>query len=132
LPAPDPVTERLLRVGWATPLEWGLVAAGGWVVLWLAIALGGRRRTLITLFAGVAAGAALLGAIEWQRRSKPVAIVVVDGAPVRTAPYGGATAAATVPAGGALLVNRSYGPWREVRRNDGIHGWVLGEEITAL
>ena len=132
LPAPDPVTERLLRVGWATPLEWGLVAAGGWVVLWLAIALGGRRRTLIALFAAVAAGGALLGAIEWQRRRQPVAIVVVDGAPVRTAPYGGATAAATVPAGGALLVGRSYGPWREVRRKDGIRGWVLGEEITAL
>src|SRR5204863_4653407 len=23
LPAPDPVTEQLLRVGWATPAEWG-------------------------------------------------------------------------------------------------------------
>jgi hypothetical protein len=48
------------------------------------------------------------------------------------APYGGASAPATVPAGGALLVDRSYGAWTEVHRKDGIHGWVLGEEIAGL
>ena len=58
--------------------------------------------------------------------------VVADAAPVRAAPYGGASAAATVQAGGALLVGRGYGPWIEVHRSDGIHGWVLGGEITGL
>jgi hypothetical protein len=37
-----------------------------------------------------------------------------------------------VQAGGALLVGRGYGPWIEVHRSDGIHGWVLGGEITGL
>jgi len=84
------------------------------------------------LIGAVAAAATVLGAIEWQRRNRPVAVVAVDAAPVRAAPYGAASAAATVPAGGAFLVDRSYGPWREVYRSDGIHGWVLGEEIIGL
>ena len=132
LPAPDPVTEQLLRVGWATPVEWGFVGAASWVVLWLAVASGAGRRVVIAVVGAVTSAAVLLGAIEWQRRDQPVAVVIADAAPVRTAPYGGASAAATVPAGGALLVGRSYGPWREVHRKDGIHGWVLGEEIAGL
>jgi hypothetical protein len=132
LPSPDPVTERLLHVGWATPAEWAIIAATGWVVLWLAVAIGTRRRVVLVLFGAVAAGAALLGAIEWRRHDQPVAVVIAESAPVRAAPYGGASAAATIPAGGALLVGRSYGPWREVHRQDGIHGWVLGGEIAGL
>ena len=133
LPAPDPVTERMLSVGWATPAEWGLIAAVGWVLLWLTVAGGGgRRRIVLLLFGAVAVGASVLGALEWRRRAQPVAVVIADAAPVRAAPYGGASAAATVPAGGALLVGRGYGPWIEVRRSDGIHGWVLGAEITGL
>ena len=132
LPAPDPVTEQLLRVGWATPIEWGFLGAASWVVLWLAVAARARRRVPLVLIGAVAAAATVLGAIEWQRRNRPVAVVAVDAAPVRAAPYGAASAAATVPAGGAFLVDRSYGPWREVYRSDGIHGWVLGEEIIGL
>jgi hypothetical protein len=132
LPAPDPVTEQMLRVGWATPAEWGLVAAVGWVLLWLTVAVGGRRRVVLALFAAVAIGASLLGALEWRRRDQPVAVVIADAAPVRAAPYGGASATATVQAGGALLVGRSYGPWVDVHRSDGIHGWVLGGEIAGL
>ena len=132
LPAPDPVTEGMLFVGWATPAEWGLIAGVGWVLLWLTVAAGGRRRIVLALFGAVAIGALLLGALEWRRRDQPVAVVIADAAPVRTAPYGGASAAATVQAGGALLVGRGYGQWVEVRRKDGIHGWVLGEEISGL
>ena len=132
LPAPDPVTEQLLRVGWATPGEWALIAATAWVVFWFAVAIGTRRNVVLVLFGAVATGAALLGVIEQRRHDQPVAVVIADAAPVRTAPYGGASAAATLGAGGALLVGRSYGPWREVHRKDGIHGWVLGGEIAGL
>ncbi len=132
LPAPDPVTERMLSVGWATPAEWGLAAAAGWVLLWLIVAGGGRRRVVLVLFGAVAVTAALLGALEWRRRDQPIAVVIADVAPVRAAPYGGASAAATVQAGGALLVGRGYGPWVEVHRSDGIHGWVLSGEISGL
>jgi hypothetical protein len=132
LPAPDPVTERLLIVGWGTPAEWGLVAAAGWVLLWLTVAVGGRRRVVLAVFGAVAIGASLLAALEWRRRDQPVAVVIADAAAVRAAPYGGASAPATVPGGGALLVGRGYGPWVEVHRSDGIHGWVLGGEIAGL
>jgi len=132
LPPPDPLTEGMLLVGWATPTEWGFVAAAGWVLLWLTVALGGGRRLVLALFGAVAITASILGGLEWRRRDRPVAVVIADAAPVRTAPYGGASAAATVQAGGALLVGRGYGPWVEVHRADGIHGWVLGGEIAGL
>jgi len=134
LPAPDPITEDLLQVGWATPAEWGLIAAAGWLLLWIVVAFGGRRRLIVVLFAGVALTASGLGALESWRRDRPVAVVIADGrgAPVRAAPYGGASAPATIPAGGAVLVDRNYGSWTEVHRSDGIHGWVLGEEIAGL
>jgi hypothetical protein len=133
LPAPDLTTEQLLRVGWATPAEWGVIAAGAWIVLWLAaLARGRRSQVLVAGLVAIAIGAALFGASEWRRRLRPLAVVVVDAAPVRAAPYGGASATVTIPAGGALLVGRSYGPWREVRRRDGVRGWVLRTEITPL
>ena len=131
LPAPDPLTEQLLRVGWATPVEWGFVAATGWLLLWMVVAFGGRR-VAVTALGAVAIAASVLGAIEWRRRERPVAVVIAESAPVRAAPYGGASAATTLQAGGALLVDRRYGAWVEVHRQDGIHGWVLGEEIAGL
>ena len=132
LPAPDPVSAQLLQVGWATPAEWGLVAAAGWLLLWLVVAFGGRRRAVLAVFGAVAIAALVLGAVEWWRRDQAIAVVIAETAPVRAAPYGGASAAASVPAGGAVLMVRSYGPWVEVYRPDGIHGWVLGGEISGL
>ncbi|HXG95940.1 MAG TPA: BatD family protein [Gemmatimonadales bacterium] len=132
LPAPDPVTADLLQVGWATPAEWGLVAAAGWLLLWLLIAFGARRRAVLAVFGAVAGAAFVLGALEWRRRDQPIAVVTAETAPVRAAPYGGASAAASIPAGGALLLGRRYGAWVEVHRSDGIHGWVLGGEISGL
>ena len=132
LPPPDPVTEQLLQVGWATPTEWAVIAATGWVLLWLTVASGTKRRIVIVLFAAVTIGAGVLGALEWWQRDQPLAVVIADAAPVLAAPYGGASATATIPAGGALIVGRSYGPWLEVNRKDGIHGWVLSEEISGL
>src|SRR5467141_3918722 len=132
LPAPDPLTEHLLHVGWATPAEWAVIGATGWVLLWLTVAAGARRRVVLGLLGAVALGAGVLGALEWWRRDQPLAVVIADGASVRAAPYGGASTTATIPAGGALLVGRSSGAWREVDRADGIHGWVLGEEISGL
>ena len=132
LPPQDPLTEQLLTVGWATPAEWAIVGAAVWLVLWVAVALGARRRVVLGLMAAVAVTCGTLGAVEWQRRDRPVVVVTAESAPVRAAPYGGASAATTIPAGGALLAGRSYGPWREVHRNDGIHGWVLEGEIAGL
>lgn len=132
LPPQDPITEELLEVGWATPAEWAIVGAAAWLALWVAVAMGTRRRLVLGLLLGVAVTSGVLGVLEWRRRDRPVVVVTADSAPVRAAPYGGASAASTIPAGGALLAGRTYGPWREVRRDDGIHGWVLGGEIAGL
>jgi hypothetical protein len=132
LPPQDPVTEELLTVGWATPAEWAIVGAAAWLVLWVAVALGARRRVVLGLLAIIAVTCGSLGVVEWQRRDRAVVVVTAVSAPVRAAPYGGASAAATIPAGGAMLAGRSYGPWREVHRKDGIHGWVLEGEIAGL
>lgn len=132
LPAADPASERLLRVGWATPAEWAFVGGAAWLVLWVAVAAGTRRRTILAVPAAIVVAAATFGVIELRRRDRPVVVVTAETAPIRAAPYGGASAAATIPAGGALLAGRSYGPWWEVHRSDGIHGWVLGEEISRL
>jgi hypothetical protein len=131
LPAPDPLSEQLLAVGWATPAEWGFIAATGWLLLWIVVAFGSQR-LVVTLLAATAIAASILGTLEWLRRDRPVAVVIAESAPVRAAPYGGASAATTLQAGGALLIDRTYGPWVEVHRQDGIHGWVLGEEIAGL
>jgi len=135
LPPPDLASEQLLTVGWATPNEWGVIAGGAWALLWLvALGSGGRRRqvALVVAFSAVAVGATALGIAEWQRRERPVAVVVATEAPVRAAPYGGAGAAATVPAGAAVLMGRRYGRWVEVRRSDGVRGWVLAIQVVPL
>jgi len=88
--------------------------------------------TLVVAFSAVAVGATALGMSEWQRRGRPVAVVVTTEAPVRAAPYGGAGAAATVPAGAAVLLGRRYGRWVEVRRSDGVRGWVLAVQVVPL
>ena len=92
-----------------------------------------RRRSSVV--ATLAALVLVAGGLEWReasRRARPLAIVVNRGTPVRVAPYGGASAAATVDAGAALFVERRYGPWLEVRRGDGVHGWVLTSEVARL
>ncbi|HET7295993.1 MAG TPA: SH3 domain-containing protein, partial [Gemmatimonadales bacterium] len=131
LPAPDAPSDALLALGVATPGEWALAAALLWVVTWLAVA-GRRRRALVLGLAALTAAAAGLGVREGLGRARPLAIVVDPATAVRVAPYGGASAAATVEAGAALLVERRYGAWLEVRRDDGVHGWVLAGQVTRL
>ncbi|HEV8399800.1 MAG TPA: BatD family protein [Gemmatimonadales bacterium] len=138
LPAPDLASEQLLAVGWATPGEWALIVATAWGLLWL-LALGGgaapvrgRRAVLMVVLGAVVAGAAMLGGGEQRRRARTLAVVVANDVPVRAAPYGGASAAAMVHAGAALIVGERYGRWIEVRRPDGVRGWVLAGEIVRL
>ncbi len=132
LPPPDAPSEPLLVVGLATPGEWALLAALLWVVLWI-VAAGRRRRPVVFVSVAVlTAGMIGLATREALRRGQPVAIVVHAATSVRVAPYGSASAAATVEAGAALLVDRSFGGWIEVHRQDGVRGWVLATEVTRL
>ena len=131
LPAPDAASEVLLEVGPWTPGEWALVAAAGWLLLWSAV-VARRRRAVVAALAVVTAGALGLAGRERLRLQRPLAVVIGPGTAVRVAPYGQASAAATVEAGAALLIERRYGDWLAVRRRDGVRGWVLGSEVVRL
>jgi tetratricopeptide (TPR) repeat protein len=131
LPPPDAASDPLLAVGPATPGEWALAVALAWATFWAAVIARRRRAVLVTL-AGLTVAATAFGAVESSRRSRPVAVVVASGTAVRVAPYGSASPNATVDAGAALLVVGRYGRWLEVRRRDGVHGWVLGSDVVPL
>jgi len=129
LPTPDAASESLVAADLATPQEWALVTAVLWIVVWGAVAVGTRRTVVTVLALLLGASGAFLGA-AWGRRVRPIAIVLAPGTPVRVAPYGSASASTSVAAGAALLVERTRGPWLEVRRGDGIEGWLLASEVV--
>lgn len=131
LASPDAPSELLLAPGLATPGEWALVAVLFWAATWLAVGAR-RRRTVVLGLVALTAVTTGLAVREGLRRARPLAIVLNAATPVRAAPYGNASAASTVEAGAALLIERRYGPWLEVRRADGIRGWVLSSEVARL
>src|SRR4029077_3247446 len=80
LPPPDAASETLLAVGPASPGEWALVAAVAWMLCWGG-AVGGRRPLVALGFAGVTLVAAAAGVGEWQRRARPVAVILAPATP---------------------------------------------------
>jgi len=129
LPSPDAPSEALLTAGLVTPAEATLAAGALWLLTWAAVATR-RRRAIVLVLALAFTGAAGLAAREGLRRAQPLAIVLNPATPVRVAPYGGASPAYTVEAGAALLIERRHGGWFEVRRADGVRGWVLATEVA--
>jgi hypothetical protein len=133
LPAVDESSEMLLQVGPATPGEWALVAAACWIGCWILLWLS-RRRSFALVLAALAVAALVLGQIERSSRSRPVAVIVSPGTALRAAPYGVATASATLEPGAAVLVVDAFagGRWLRVQRRDGVTGWVLATQVVRL
>ena len=130
LAPPDLATEDLLSVGPLTRWEWALLAGLGWVLWWGTILL---RRRRLSFWLGLATLAiAGFGSSEWLRLSRPVVVVVQGPAAVRSAPFGEASAASSLPMGAAGLVVQTYGGWVEVSRPDGVRGWILESEVMRL
>jgi hypothetical protein len=129
LPPPDRTSADLLRAGPLTTVEWLVVAGGAWLATWIVVAVGRRTwpAVVLGLVAFTAAGAATL---EWRRGARPVAVVVRPATPVRAAPHGSASATTTLEAGAAVLAGRRYGRWVEVRRADGVRGWLLDADVV--
>jgi len=137
LPAPDAASDPLLAVGAATPGEWALVAAVAWLGLWglVVVRRGGAlmNQGPTAALAALALTALTLGGLEARRRARPVSVVAAPTIAVRVAPYGSASAAATLDAGAALLAGRRHGAWLEVRRERGsVHGWVRADEMVRV
>jgi hypothetical protein len=70
--------------------------------------------------------------MEWRRRHQPVVVVVATDAGVRDAPHGAAAVSGKLGVGSAVLAERRYGKWVEVRRSDGIHGWMRDVDVVPL
>jgi len=133
LPPPDASTELLLAVGPASPGEWALLAGLAWILCW-GVAVSGRRPLVALGFAAVALVGAAAGVVEWQRRARPVAVILAAATPVRAAPYSSANAGTTLDPGAAAEIVGSFaaGRWLELARPDGIRGWVLAREVARL
>ncbi len=131
LPAPDAATESLLAVGPATPTEWWLAATVVWWLAW-GLVLARRRARWPAALAVVALVAAGLGLVEWRQRSRAVAVVLAPATPVRVAPYGSASAGASLEVGAAVLIEDHYGACVRVARRDGVRGWVLARDVATL
>ena len=129
LPPPDPASAVLLRAGPLTAVEWLVAAGGAWVAVWVVVAVGRRRWPAVVLLLA-ACTAAAAATLEWRRGARPVAVVVNPGTPVRAAPHGSAAATTTLEAGAAVLAGRRHGRWVEVRRSDGVRGWLLDAELV--
>lgn len=128
---PDAASEDLLAVGPLTPAEGVVLAGVAWFALWGA-AFARRRRAALRVVAALALGGAAIGGREALRRARPVAVVVAPGSTVRVAPYGSASGVARLETGTALVTGGRYGRWVEVRRPDGVRGWVLAAELAEL
>ncbi len=133
LPAVDESSELLLQVGPATPGEWALVAAVCWIGCWILLGLS-RRGIPALVLAALAVAALVMGQIERSHRTRPVAVIVSPGTALRAAPYGVATASATLEPGAAVLVVDAFagGRWLRVQRRDGVSGWVLAAQVVRL
>jgi hypothetical protein len=131
LAPPDAASERLLAVGPLTPEEWALASGVLWIACWAAVAMRRSRATVTALALGVAAAAGL-GWHEARRYAQPIAVILNPATPLRVAPYGDARAPLTLGAGAAVRVERRWGAWWEVRRDDGVRGWVRAAEVVRL
>jgi hypothetical protein len=130
LPTSDPVTRRLTWVSPVTSSEAWMVAFVLWLVGWAVVGLHGRRRWAMGALV-LAAVSGAYGAYVAAQYRRPVALVNVVDAPLRSAPYGAAQATRQLADGSAVVVQRSQGRWVLVERGDA-RGWLLRDEITPL
>jgi len=129
LPA-DPAGAAIVPVSRWRPGEALLAGAVLWCAGWALVAF--RR----TRWAGVAtlALAALCGGAAWRvvhEYRAPAAIVLRDEVPLRSAPYGSATAVRRLVAGDAVRIRRQAGAFLLVERAGGT-GWVQVGEVARL
>ncbi len=129
-PAPGPSSGNLT---WVSPVTPGEAIVGGltlWIVAWVAIARRWRRRTALA----VALVAVLLSGYGGYVRghySRPIAVVLQRETPLRSAPYGRASAATVLDQGAAVRLERAWGRWLLVRSGRE-QGWLLNAEVVKL
>jgi hypothetical protein len=129
LPA-DRTSAAIAPVARVTPREALAAAALCWLAAWALLPW--RRTRRIGLALAVIAAVAAVAAWRIDRSyQQPTAIVLRDDVPLRSAPFGSASAARSLVAGSAVRVDRAEGAWLLVERA-GSMGWVLAGEVARL
>jgi hypothetical protein len=126
----DRASAAIAPIARVTPREALAAAALCWLAAWALLAWRRTRRIGLVL----AALAGVLAVAAWRvDRSyrRPAAIVLRDDVPLRSAPFGSASAARSLVAGSAVRVDRAQGAWLLVERA-GTKGWVLAGEVARL
>jgi len=129
LPA-DGASDAIAPVARLTPGETLGAAALCWLAAWALLPWRRTRRIGIAVAAVALAAAAAGWHIDRSYR-RPAAIVLRDDIPLRSAPFGSASAARSLVAGSAVRVDRAEGAWLLVERA-GSAGWVLAGEVARL
>jgi hypothetical protein len=129
----EPLLPRALRL--VTAREWSAIATTfGWVSalgIVLVVVEGRRRHALwVALAAGCASVIGIAGVVE-SNVSSP-AIVTSTSAPLLLAPYAGATAETTLPAGTMVVVGPAHDAFVHVSDADGQAGWVPRGSIEPI
>jgi hypothetical protein len=127
---PDRNSAGLLWVAPITEWEAGAAALFVWIVAWVVAAFGVRFHRVALLLALSVVIAGYAGYVHW-RYQRTVAVATATETPLRTAPYGSATAAGFLDAGMAVRVGRTEGAWLLVTRGS-TQGWVLSHEVEML
>lgn len=129
LPA-DGASNAIAPVARLTPREALGAAALCWLAAWALLPWRRTRRIGIAL-AVIALTAAVAAWHIDEAYRRPAAIVLRDDIPLRSAPFGSASAARSLVAGSAVRVDRTEGAWLLVERA-GSTGWVLAGEVARL
>jgi hypothetical protein len=127
---PDANSSGLLWIAPVAAWEAGAVAVVAWLIAWLLMALG-TRYTRVILLLTLSTTTAAYAAYVSRRYRTPVAVAIAPETPLRSAPYGSATAAVFLDEGMAVRVNDTAGVWLLVTRGTS-QGWVLREEVERL
>lgn len=126
----DRPSAAIAPVARVTPQEALGAAALCWVVAWALLAWRRTRRIGLALAALAVVGAVVAWRVDRAYR-QPAAIVLRDDVPLRSAPFGSASATRSLVAGSAVRVERAEGAWLLVERAGG-RGWVLAGEVARL
>jgi hypothetical protein len=126
----DRPSAAIAPVARVTPQEALGAAALCWVAAWALLARRRTRRIGLALAAVAAIGVVVAWRVDRAYR-QPAAIVLRDDVPLRSAPFGSASATRSLVAGSAVRVERAEGAWLLVARAGG-RGWVLAGEVARL
>jgi hypothetical protein len=113
-----------------TPLEAFVIAGVLWAIAWILVGVRTRKRIFVPL-----ACAALVfmgyGGYVSMAYGRNIALVAIDNAPLRVAPYGPAPVVRELLSGSTVIVRNTRPGWILVERRGDL-GWLKIDEVAPL